>query len=314
MEMYREVHPGLKPINVLFENGGLGDQIARLPAVKYIHDNHKHIQQHLWVPSYFKEFAKSCLHKDIIVRGMDEMKKFTPRETRCFKRSLYNNMASHLTDHAFHVLVNKDVEIEVKNYLRPDLSKTSIEKFSLPEKYIVMTTGHTANARELYAAYVNEIDDYCIRKGYTVVFLGKKTTETGFKHIIKGSFSNDIDFSVGINLVDKTSLFEATKIIAGAKALIGLDNGLMHLAGCTDTAIVGAFSSVEPKYRMPYRYDQLGWNFYAVVPPEDLACRFCQSNMTFTYGNDFRECYYKDFACLSKLKPELYFEKLEKIL
>lgn len=313
--MYREIEPGLTHMNIICDSGGLGDAIGRLPAVKYIADQHKHIQQHLWIHKYMKDFSKNVLRDtNVIVRGLDEEKKFKPLLTRNFANHLYNNMASHITAQAFHVLVNKDVEPEHMNYLKPDLSKTEIIKFNLPKNFVVVTTGFTANAREWYPAYVNEVVHYIIEKGYDVIFLGQKITHTGVPHVIKGAFSNEIDFSVGMNLIDKTTLLEATKIISMAKTIVGLDNGLLHLAGCTDIPIVGAFSSVEPKYRMPYRNNTLGHNYYLVIPPEDLRCRFCQSNWTFTYKHDFKECYYKDYACLTKLTPSLYIEQLEKIL
>lgn len=313
--MYREIQPYILQMNIMCDDGGLGDSIARLPAIKYVADQHKHIQQHLWIHSYFKDFAKNCLRDtNVIVRGLNEEKKFKPRLTRLFSKHLYNNMASHMTEHAFHVLVNKDVEPEYMNYIKPDLSKVNLIKFNLPKNYIVITTGFTAPSREMYAAYVNEICQYIKNRGYEIVFLGQKITKTGFSHVIEGNFSNEIDFSVGLNLIDKTDLFEATKIISMAKTIVGLDNGLLHLAGCTDIPIVGSFSSVEPKYRMPYRNNILGYNYYPVVPSEDLKCRFCQSNWTFTHNHDFKSCYYKDYACLSKLTPGLYIEQLEKVL
>lgn len=319
--MYREVQPDLRHINLLFDNGGLGDCIARLPAVDYAVKNNKHIKFHLWVPDYFKEFAINCMAgQHLFIRGYSENKKYKAHFlARCFAIHKYDNMASHLTDNAFHVLVNKDVGPEDMNYLKPDLSKIDITRFNLPEKYVVMTSGFTANAREMYPQYINQLVDYIIAKGYEIVWLGKTVMPTGIspngKNVnIIGEFNKQIDYSKGINLIDKSALLESCKIVSQAKTIVGLDNGLLHLAGCTDIPIVGAFSSVEPKYRMPYRNNQLGWNFYPVVPSEDLKCRFCQSNWTFTYNHEFTECYYKDYQCLKQLAPERYIEQLEKIL
>lgn len=303
-------------MNIMCDNGGLGDGVARLPAVKYVADHHKHIQQHLWIHTYMIEFAKNCLcDTNVIVRGLND-KKFKPRITRLFGKHLYNNMASHLTSHAFHVLVNKDVEDEHKNYLKPDLSKVNLIKFNLPKNFVVMTTGFTAPAREMYGSYINEICHYIREKGYEIVFLGQKYTPTGVTHVIEGSFSNEIDYSIGLNLIDKTNLLEATKIISQAKFLIGLDNGLGHLCGTTDTPLIMGYSSVEAKYRLPYRHDTLGWKCYPVVPPESLKCRFCQSNWTFTHNHDFKTCYYgsEDYQCLKQMKPELYIEQIKKCL
>lgn len=292
-----------------------GDNIARLPAVKYIADHHKHVQQHLWTHTYFKDYAKNCLRDtNVIVRGWDEEKKFKERLTRMTGKHLFTNMASHMTKHAFYTLVNTEPDIEHLNYLKPDLSKVNLIKFNLPKNYVVVCTGFTAPVREFLPQHVNAVTSYIKSKGYDVVFLGQKTTETGVKHIIKGTFSDEINFNVGLNLVDKTDLFEATKIIAESKCIVGLDCGLLHVAGCTDAPIVGGFTTVKPAHRMPVRNNTLGWNYFPVVPPESLACRFCQSNMTFTHGKDFKLCYYDDYLCVKQLTSELYVEQLEKVL
>ena len=315
-EMYREVQPGIRHVNIVFDNGGLGDAIASLPAVAYIAKHHKHIQCHLWIADYFKEFAINCLRDtNVIVRSFSEKDKYKAHFLcRAFTPHKYDNMATHLTDHAFHVLVNKSVGPEDMNYLQPDLSKTDITKFNLPEKYVVMTTGFTAPAREMLSDTVNAVNSYILSKGYKVVFLGKTETIAGMGTNIKGAFKKEIDYTVGLNLIDKTKLLETTKVISNAKTIVGLDNGLLHLGGCTDVDIIGGFPTVEPQYRMAYRNNNLGWKFLPVTPPDSLACRFCQSNWTFTYDHSFTECFHKDYKCLSLLTSELYIEQLEKIL
>lgn len=314
--MYREIEPGTRHINIVFDNGGIGDCIARLPAVAYIAKHHKHIQCHLWIADYFKEFAKNCLRDtNVIVRSFSEKDKYKQHFLcRAFTPHKYDNMATHLTDHAFHVLVNKSVGPEEMNYLKPDLLGTDISKFVLPEKYIVMTTGFTAPAREMFPNVINEVNAYILSKGYKVIFLGKTETKAGMGSDIKGEFKTEIDYSVGVNLIDKTDLIETTKIISNSCGIIGLDNGLLHLAGTTDVPIVGAFSSVEPKYRLVYRNNMLGWNYYPIIPNASLKCRFCQSNQTFTYDHDFRFCKHGDYLCLKQLTSDLYIKELEKIL
>lgn len=314
--MYRSEHQhGLTHINILNDQGGLGDAVAILPAIKYIADYHKHIQIHFWVQDFFVEFAKNCLRNtNVIVRGFSEKAKYKEHFIgKNFSSHRHDNMATHLTDHAFHVIVNKQVADKHKNYLQPDLSRVNIDRFNLPERYIIMTTGYTAQVREMLPNIVNEVNKYIVSKGYAVVFLGKRDTSTGLA-TIKGNFKETIDYSLGINLIDKTSLLETTKIIANAATLVGLDNGLHHIAGCTNIPIVAGYTTVEACYRMPYRNNILGHNCYPVVPEESLQCRFCQSNMVFEYNHDFRECLYQDYACVKMLTADKYIEQLEKIL
>lgn len=312
--MYRETQEPMF-INIVNDNGGLGDAIARLPAIKYINDKHPHITPIFWVHDYLEEFIKHVFQGSrVIVKPFKDIKDILPYKARCFSIHKYSNLGSHLTDHAFHVIVNKDVDLIDKNYLKPNFDSINIDEFNLPTNYVVMSTGFTAPVREFLPNYINLVNEYILEKGYNLVFLGQKVTKTGVTHDIKGKFNEEIDYDLGINLIDRTDLLQASKIIQNATAIVGLDNGLLHLAGCTDTAIVGGFTSVEPKYRMPYRHNVLGWNYYPVVPKESLTCRFCQSNMTFTYDNDFKLCYYKDYECVKQLDANAYIKELEKIL
>lgn len=315
--MYRKTHPSTF-VNVLFDNGGIGDMVAWLPAVKYIVDTHPHIRISLWVPDFFYDFAKSCLKSNrILVSKWSEGAKsyISGVPSRSFRLNPVSNMGLHMTEHGFFTLCNTTPDdLNSYNYLQPDLSKTDITKFNLPEKYVVVSTGYTAEVRQFMPQYINEVVKHVKSKGYEVVFLGKKVTDTGTKFQIKGEFATDIDYSAGIDLIDKTSLFEATKVCSNSKAVVGLDNGILHLAGCTDVPIVGGFTTVKPEHRMPYRNGIKGQNYYPVVPPESLACRFCQSNWQFSFNNDFAKCFYQDAKCTKELGADLYIKELDKIL
>lgn len=303
-------------INCMLTDGGLGDIIASFTAVDYIHKTYKHVELLVWVPDYILDLAKNVL-PNVSVRDFSTAKsKFD--STRPNINTRWNGRSSpmkmHLVDYAFHVLCDQHPTIEQKNYLKANLDEVRIGRLKLPKNYVVLTTGFTAPNREFLPKHINKIVEYTKSKNYDIVFLGKKQSKTGAKHIIEGNFKEDINYNVGLNLIDKTSLLEAAKVISKARCLIGLDNGLMHLAGMTDTIIVGGFTNVEPKQRMPIRNNILGWNFLPVVPPTELSCNFCQSRMNFLYGHDFKECYYKDLKCLELLSADLYIEQLEKIL
>ena len=58
--MFRELPPK-KAINVLFDNGGLGDDIARSPVCKYIYDNYPEIHQNLYFHDFFIPLAENYL-------------------------------------------------------------------------------------------------------------------------------------------------------------------------------------------------------------------------------------------------------------
>src|ERR1017187_7313378 len=90
----------IRHCNFLFDDLGLGDAIAALPALLYVHQNFQHIVMHVWVPNYLLEFARRSLPNDkkrLIIRNFDDAhKKFDQRLTgRSYK--LYNgsSLATH---------------------------------------------------------------------------------------------------------------------------------------------------------------------------------------------------------------------------
>lgn len=308
-------------LNVLLADGGLGDHIAALPAVKYLIEHSPNVIPLVWVPNYIEEFVKNCL-PEIQVLPYSKEKLYNPKlkgvTTKWTPQS--SGMRRHLTDYAFDMLLDLDVEDEHKNYLQPDLTKVDISQFDLPEKYVVVTTGFTAEVREFLPKTINEITTYLINKGITPVFLGQTQTNAGVAQAIHATFKEEIDLSKGINLLNKTSLLQACKIISKAQTIVGVDNGLIHLAACTDIPIICGFTTVKPIHREPYRKDIKGWNFISIVPDESLDCRFCQSRMLFDFEHDFKKCYYVEKKvdpspiCVSQMTPNKYIEQLEKIL
>lgn len=313
--MYRDGH--FKPkqtLTIVFNDGGLGDNIARMSAVKYIKDYNKHIEINLIVPDYFKELALNLVPKITVHTFSEGPQHWQGKSPAVQTRNVHDGLKSHLVDHAFHVLCNKQVDIEHKNYCKLDTTNIDISKFNLPEKYVIITTGYTAPVREMLSDAVNEVVQYVKSKGYEVVFLGSKEAATGMPHVIKGEFKSDINYSEGIDLINKTTLLEAGKIIGQAKVIVGVDNGLLHLAGTTAVPIVFGATTVDPKHRLPYRNNELGYNCYTVIPDSSLQCRFCQSNWDFMYKVDFKECYYKDYKCTKMLTLNKYVEKLELLL
>lgn len=302
-------------INILFDEGGLGDNIARLPAVKYIYERHPHLLPIVWVADYFYPLAKNMLPKVRFEKFSENRKYNDNLPGRSTGAKWFTNLKTHMTVHAFCLIANEIPSAEHLNYVKVNLKPIGIDRFDLPKDYVVMTTGFTAAIREFLPEYINQITEYIISKGYKVVFLGQKQTHAGLKgQEIIGNFKEEIDYTKGINLIDQTSLLEAAKIISQAKTIVGLDNGLLHLAACTDIPIVAGFTSVMPEHRAPYRNNVMGWEFYSVVPPENEPERFCQSIWDFNFKHDFRFSYYKNDSLIRSLRPELYIEQLEKIL
>lgn len=304
-------------LNVILGSGGLGDHICSLVAMDYICRKAPWIIPHLWVPDYLLDLSKNLLaaHKSLIIKNYSDAKRKYNKNfmgvTTEWKTS-HTAMRTHPVDYAFHMIVDSHVENEEKNYLK--VQPIDISEFNLPKKYVVVPVGSTSEVKEMPVKTTNDISAYCIAMGYTPVFVGSEKNPTGGGD--HGSKISNVDYSLGINLVNKTNLLQMASIITSAKCIVGLDGGLMHLAGTTDIPIICGYTFASPKHLMPIRNNELGWNVYPIEQPESLGCRYCQTNMIWTaeIGHDFRDCYYKDFLCVKNMTFDRFQPVLEKIL
>jgi ADP-heptose:LPS heptosyltransferase len=228
----------------------------------------------------------------------------------------HTTLRSHITDHAFHSLCDwMPPDNSYKHYIQLDTTNIDVSQFNLPKQYVVITTGFTSNTREWLPGEINKTVAGIKDMGYEVVFLGQHQSKykTDQKPV-EGTFREEIDYSQGLCLIDKTTLLEAGAIIAEAAVVAGVDNGLLHLAGCTNTPIVAGYTTVPARFRMPYRFGKLGWNCFIIEPTEDLGCRGCQEKLNLTFGFDLRTCYYGDYQCVTHMTADRFIEELAKCL
>lgn len=310
-----------KEINVLFNDGGLGDNIARIPVLNYLLQTYPNLTIHAFFHDYFipvaQNYTKTWDKSRLFLYKWSEAEKYYNEKlvTKSFKHAAFHNLSMHMTEHAYTVVCNTlPEEKHWYNYPKLDLAGISLQKFGLPKEYVVVTTAFTAPVREFLPEHVNKIVAYLKSQGKEIVFLGQKKTTTGTSHTIVGNLSDDVDFSQGLDLIDKTTLLEAAKVLSEAQLVVGLDNGLVHLAACSDVPVVCGFTTVKPEHRAPYRNDVKSWNFHSVVPPQSLECRFCQSTGIFDVKQDFRFCKFKDNLCTKVLDADLYIEEIKKVL
>ncbi len=300
-------------LNLLCNKGGLGDSVARMPAIAYILRKYPHVTKvRLIVQDYFKELATALIGSSarLEVYGYSEMpallEKYPNTPGMQVDSIHHTTLHTHLTDHAFHTLVDEQVGIEDKQYLRLHF------RAQAPANYVVLTTGFTSNTREWLPGSINETAAWCKAQGLDVVFLGKEASTywAGKREPTISTFREEVDYSVGIDLREKTSLLEAAEIMSRAVAVVGIDNGLLHLAACTNVPIVFGMTTLHPKHRLPYRKEPT----YVVTPPITLGCRFCQSKMNFVYNFDLRTCYYGDYKCVESMHSSRFIKELKNVL
>ncbi len=304
--------PTSKTINVLMLDGGLGDHLAGLPVIKYITYSYPWIKVLLWTPDYLVNFAKHVLPKTVQIKGLGEMRgQYEPkRPTKTTKWDGYTSpMKIHLVDYAFLRLIDENPSLEHKNYLQ--ITPDERETIGMPKNYAVITPAFTANVREFLGKEINILAKHLLSKGVTPVFLGQRETKTGTRSTITGNMADQVDYSLGLDLIDKTNLLQAANIMAGAKAVLGVDNGLLHLAGCTKVPIVSGFTTVSPHIRNPIRNNDLYHKIANITPDNTLGCTFCQERTNFLYGHDYRNCIYKDRLCVTQMTAQKFIQGYE---
>ncbi len=120
------------------------------------------------------------------------------------------------------------------------------------------------------------------------------------------------DYENGLNLINKTDTLEIAAIMDKATAVIGMDGGLIHVAGFTDTQIVAGYTLVDPVHVAPIRYNAQSYKFKAIEPNILVPNRYFQTYKHFHKGD------YRVFPgwerVIAEMKPESFISHLETIL
>ena len=321
-------HPHLRPnstipqqeIYIAYNYAGLGDYIHWVTAVSWVIEQHTHLTGKILAPKFFYELANHWHQKHKprfeVVKYDDIKTDKIFREHKYYimpdQHQLMNSMGGHLLPVGFHYYGNIDT-IPPGYEKIPEIEgdEVDVTKFNLPKKYAVITTEATSPVRKFKSEAINELTIYCNQKGITPVFLGKHELTADYR----SQSPTNINTEDVIDLREKTTLLEAAVILANAQFVLGVDNGLLHLASTTRVPVVFGFTTVEPRHRTPPRRPNT--KTISVVPPEKLNCRFCQSRVRHVLGHDFRNCLYdktnKNVACLDYMNASAFIKAIEKV-
>jgi ADP-heptose:LPS heptosyltransferase len=291
-------------VALVLNAGGIGDYIHYTKAIQYAIETTPYIHGYIGTPTYFADLARLWLghfRDRFRIKVTDDFSKEKFLQgVPCLvpdRKQFANATGFHPTHLGFIYYTQRNEVPEGWGVLPPIRGdERDLTRFALPERYAVITPNATDDTRRLEAGAIREICDHLLSVGTTPVFLGKYAVTA--THL--GVPPENLDTTGVLDLREQTDLVEAACIMARAQFVLGLDNGLLHLASCSDVPIIWIFTTVRPALRIGER--PAGSRNIIITPPKELACRFCNSNMRYIMGHDFKNCLYKDNACTKLIR------------
>lgn len=311
--------PEEKHVYFFMNKSGFGDATARLTPLAYILKQYPYVKVKVIAPDYFIDFGRHCLPEIkwySFAQAQQLKKRFGNEIAIMFDKDGLTTMRMPLIYQAFAAICD-EIPMDSQHYNYVKCPLIDISEFKLPENYVIIPALHTAPVREFPPKIINDIIDFCLINNLIPIIVGKNEAPALNGTVLRGFTRLDIDAQIqkgAISLIDKTTTIQLASIMDKAKAVIGLDNGLLHLACTTDVPVVFGFTTVDPATRVPYRHNEYAWNCEIVVPPEDLKCRFCQSRMNYVYNHDFKFCYFGHTDCVEKMNSQDYINALKKAI
>lgn len=305
---------------VLHNNGGLGDHIATIPAIRTILRENPHISLNVYCRDYFAPLLKALLRENTdrwSVKSFDKAAKQNKEldSVLMLTDRPQNSMRTDLVEFTFQSYMNRTPRSPQEAvYPTFPVEEIPLDRFDLPKDYVVLTPGFTSEVRAWLPHHINGVAEWLRAEGLTPVLMGSEKVIPG----ISAKWMEGIELGGVIDLRNTTSIVQAGAILGGARAVCGVDNGLLHLAACTKTNVVAGFTTVRAETRMPIRETltggvERGWRMQTIEPEMSLICRGCQSDMYFI-EHDFKKCFYEDKECLDHMTAERFISKLRQVL
>jgi hypothetical protein len=273
--------------------GGIGDFVCFMPSMIWIAKTSPHVMGSVLCPEYFAPVARLVFEQ----YGIDwpvftDKKDLPPGFVR--EMGVYPNATGvPLVDLGFLYFAHTSP---------PPRGADIYPRVRFPQwrheggPIAVVTAGASHDNRKLPPRAMNGILNHLRAKGMTPVVLGK--SEVGSRAI---AFDEGYDFSQTFDLINKTTLIEAGSIMQAARVVIGVDSGLLHLAAMTAVPLVFGYTVASPATRRPRRVEGVATIGEIYPDPDVLTCTFCQDKMRHLVNHDFKNCLYKDNACVSHL-------------
>jgi ADP-heptose:LPS heptosyltransferase len=234
--------------------GALGDVILTTPVVQRLRREGHEVHVQTAYPIVFDDLACVTVHADAINKadgGAHGYDKFINLDLAYEKRPRMHIVRAYMqeafgddgTGHSLQQVLRLHTAVPLK--MRP---RTVVLHCA--------TGGWPSRSRD--RKFWRETQSTLIEEGFTVIVVGRAPHDAG-AYLPDVHDWRDIMF------------LALHRLIASAKCFVGMDSGLLHIAGATSTPIVGLFTCADPAYRMPLRENVRD----TVLLPAGLGCLGC---------------------------------------
>jgi len=114
-----------------------------------------------------------------------------------------------------------------------------------------------------------------------------------FKPILIGTERDDVPGAKCLRMF-APDIHAQARLIHSCACFVGSDSAMLHIAGATDTPIVGIFTSVLPEYRMPFR------DVPQIALTPDIGCIGCLERQPIPSTTE--TCERGDIACVRVMR------------
>jgi ADP-heptose:LPS heptosyltransferase len=158
--------------------------------------------------------------------------------------------------------------------------------------YVVFAPGANSSSKRLSVPLFAALGRRLAGQGLGVVILGATAEDQGLAQALVAELPG------ALNLVDRCSLALSAAWVCGARALVGMDSGLGHIAAGAGIPTLAVFGPTRPRHSGPWGPR------VRVVRREDLACLECMVGA----------CPLPDHPCMNALDETVLWHELTQLL
>ena len=253
--------------------GALGDVILSTPIVEHLIDEGKTVQFITAYPDVFK-------HSPVTAVTPDKVNTLQKSDVFVDLDNVYeNNPHMHIVDAYANVsgfsLDSKQQTLWIEGIEPNSFGMWNRNKNS-KVPYIVVHPSRSWPNRTLDIAVWTTVVRHLLQLNYDVYIVG--SSRDTFVHPTLNITTTGKLFDVRGLL----NLHQIVHLINYARCFVGMDSGLLHLAGTTSTPIIGVFTCCKSEYRLPYRWNPVKGEedvgYHCTTVKTKLDCYGCHHN------------------------------------